>query len=168
MEPHLHARSDIQCTLNGGQGVVLQGHFLPSPTSSPHTTLLNCGQAKARTQAGSERLEMATAAKQGIRTCLSHLHLHSCPSSEAHRLVNYPDSAQGVASSQFNKHFLSTHYQQHSQRVMVTLPARGRAEAQSLGRSRQHSRSRPWLSVPDRGQGLGMVVAAQREPSYLC
>lgn len=40
--------------------------------------------------------------------------------------MNYSDSAQAVASSQFNKHFLSTHYQQCSRWAMVTLPARGR------------------------------------------
>lgn len=45
--------------------------------------------------------------------------------------MNYPDSAQAVASSQFNKHFLGPHYQQCSRWAMVTAPARGREEIQS-------------------------------------
>lgn len=78
-------------------------------------------------------------------------------------LVNYPDSAQAVASSQFNKHFLSTHYPQCSQWAIVTLPAGGREVIRQI----QDAQQEPLLAVGAR-QELGMVTGAHREPSHLC
>lgn len=64
------------------------------------------------------------------------------------RLVNYPDSAQAVASFQYNKHFLIIFSQKSSQWARVTLPAGGREETQSSDSSRLNGRSCSHLQKP--------------------
>lgn len=77
--------------------------------------------------------------------------------------LNYPDSAQAVASSQFHQHFLRTHCQ-HCSWWATVVTYRGREGTQSSSSSRLHSRRCSWPM-----EGLDpQSVASVYSPSLGC
>lgn len=82
--------------------------------------------------------------------------------------MNYPDSAQAVASSQFNKHFLSAHYQQCKPVGDSDFASKGEG-GNLVIRQIPAAQQEPFFNVGARqGTGTGMVVGtlpfSSREP----
>lgn len=82
--------------------------------------------------------------------------------------MNYPDSAQAVASSQFNKHFLSAHYQQCKPVGDSDFASKGEG-GNLVIRQISAAQQEPFFNVgAPQGTGTGMVVGtlpfSSREP----
>lgn len=142
----------------------------PAPRVSPAISISHlCGGGGwgldvkvSRRQAGRQtgRSSTGTRTTSGFFAPFGFLSLRGSPC-----LVNYLDSAQAVAASQFNKHFLCTHSQQCSWWAMV-LCQLGKEKKQPTGEAGLHSGHCSWcqgLTGLRRLQHSGTVTTAGKD-----